>query len=466
MEAAHRPLTRRALIVADLGFGDAGKGLVTDYLTRAEGARTVVRSSGGAQCGHNVVTQDGLHHTFAQLGAGSLVPGVGTHLSRFVVLHPGALLVEAAVLAAKGVPGVLSRLTVDPRALVTTPFHQAAGRLRELARGDGRHGSCGVGLGETRQDEEAGQESLRAEELLSADLEARVRRVQARKREALAPLSAAAWGEAAAAEWRLLDAPDAPRRWLEQLRPLTAGLRLEDDRARLRRALAGGPVVFEGAQGVLLDERHGFHPYTTWTCTTLDPAQALIDEAGGAGTTRVGVLRAYQVRHGPGPLPTEVPGGLGLAEPHNPAGPWQGSFRTGWLDLVLTRYALEVVGGVDRLALTHLDRVATLDSPQLCAAYRVRPADAALLRADPGGLATAIAAHPDPSLEHQARLAEALTRVTPVLTPLGPDVAGQVAEALGVPVIYRGYGPRAADVSESPGVTAPSRTPVRAPRPG
>src|SRR4051812_14869157 len=95
---------REAWIVVDLGFGDAGKGTITDYLARARGAHAVVRFNGGAQAGHNVVTSDGRHHTFAQFGAASFVPGVRTHLARQMVVHPLALLAEARHLARVGVP--------------------------------------------------------------------------------------------------------------------------------------------------------------------------------------------------------------------------------------------------------------------------------------------------------------------------------------------------------------------------
>ncbi len=132
---------REAHLVVDLGFGDAGKGTLTDWLVRRHGARLVVRFNGGAQAGHNVVTEDGRHHTFAQFGAGSFVPGVRTHLARPTVLHPLAMLVEARHLARKGVPDALERTTVSEGARVITPFHQAAGRLRALARGSGRHGT-------------------------------------------------------------------------------------------------------------------------------------------------------------------------------------------------------------------------------------------------------------------------------------------------------------------------------------
>src|ERR1700734_1777495 len=120
----------RAAMVVDLGFGDAGKGLVTDFLVRSLGAGLVVRWNGGAQAGHNVVAPDGRHHTFAQIGAGTFVPGVRTHLAERTIVHPTALGVEAARLAEIGVPDALDRLSVSERALVITPFHQAANRLR------------------------------------------------------------------------------------------------------------------------------------------------------------------------------------------------------------------------------------------------------------------------------------------------------------------------------------------------
>ena len=92
----------RAYVVVDLGFGDAGKGLLTDFLTRHFNAGLVVRYNGGAQAGHNVVAPDGRQHTFSQFGSGTFIPGVKTYLSRHVGIHPGALLVEGDLLAAIG----------------------------------------------------------------------------------------------------------------------------------------------------------------------------------------------------------------------------------------------------------------------------------------------------------------------------------------------------------------------------
>jgi adenylosuccinate synthase len=140
------------VVVVDLGYGDAGKGTVVDWLCSRPGSRpvrTVVRFNGGAQAAHNVVMPDGRQHAFAQFGAGTFTPGVRTHLSRFVLIDPLALAAEAAHLASIGVPDALDRLTVDRDALLTTPYRQAANRARERARGNRRHGSCGMGIGET-----------------------------------------------------------------------------------------------------------------------------------------------------------------------------------------------------------------------------------------------------------------------------------------------------------------------------
>ena len=131
--------TRYASVLG-LGFGDCGKGHFVDALTRRWQAHTVVRFNGGAQAGHNVVTSAdagsrALHHTFSQFGAGTLVPGVRTLLLDPMVVHPTALLAEAEALGRIGVNDALSRLKIDAQCRVTTPYHQAAGCLRERLRG-------------------------------------------------------------------------------------------------------------------------------------------------------------------------------------------------------------------------------------------------------------------------------------------------------------------------------------------
>ncbi|NKY79097.1 adenylosuccinate synthetase, partial [Nocardiopsis dassonvillei] len=151
MTGATAPWADGNAVVVDLGFGDAGKGVTVDLLCARRRFGAVVRANGGAQAAHNVVTPDGRHHTFAQFGAGTLAPGgpVPTHLSRLMVVDPFALAAEAGHLASLGVADPFALVTVDRRALISTPWHRAANQARERARGEARHGSCGMGVGET-----------------------------------------------------------------------------------------------------------------------------------------------------------------------------------------------------------------------------------------------------------------------------------------------------------------------------
>lgn len=351
-------MSARAFAVVDLGFGDAGKGLATDFLVRRSAASVVVRFNGGAQAGHNVVTSDGRQHTFAQFGAGSFVPGVRTFLSRFVVVHPTALLHEAAQLQSKGVPEPLARLALSAEARIVTPFHQAANRLREFARGDARHGSCGVGVGEAVHGALLDPEgAIRARDLgdpprLMRKLELLRERLDAELRALPIPDC-----EAARSEWRIFDSREVIATWCEQASPVSECVASDE---LLADWLAGAKsVVFEGAQGLLLDETHGFPPHTTWSdCTARQAHELLAEAAPGVPLEVWGVLRAHAVRHGAGPLPSETSELAGLIREHNGANPWQGPVRYGWFDCVLARYALARTAQLDTLLLTHVDALA------------------------------------------------------------------------------------------------------------
>ncbi len=452
---------REAFVVVDLGFGDAGKGTVTDALVRNRRAHIVVRFNGSAQAGHNVVTADGRHHTFSQVGSGTFVPGVRTHLARQMVVHPTALLVEARHLADKGVSDTLDRLTISESALVITPFHQAANRLRELsrARQGGRHGSCGVGLGETMADAlTLGDDALRARDLADSQmLRRRLLRAQRRKRAELGKELVVLDDEPqAASERRVLEDPDVIGAWLEAIEPLLERRLVVPDDHLGRILKEPGAVVFEGAQGVLLDEWRGFHPYTTWSTCTFDNALELLREHGYQDpVSRIGVLRVYAVRHGPGPFPTAVQElAAALSEPHNPPGPWQGAFRAGWPDLMLLRYALSVCSGADGLAVTHLDILDRIRSWRVCQRYHVRGGAKDGLF-EPSGhhgeVVTSIREGQPEDLKHQSALTEALMRAEPVYTSLELDdnrVAGfpeWLSEELGLPVWITSTGPTADD---------------------
>lgn len=411
--------------MVDLGYGDAGKGTVVDWLCARAGAeprapRAVVRFNGGAQAAHNVVTPGGQHHTFAQFGSGMFTPGVRTHLSRFMLVDPLALASEAAHLAAVGVPDALDRLSVDRDALVATPYHRAANRARELARPAGeRHGSCGMGIGETAR--YALDFPAEAPRVGDCDSPRRLGRKLGLLRDWLAAEFAGT-----PSTFGLPPVPD-----LCDAYQAFAHRVLLVGGEHLTGLLHAGPVVFEGAQGVLLDEWHGFHPYTTWSTTTFANAQALLAEAG-ADASRLGVVRCYLTRHGPGPLVTEDPT-LELPDRHNPGNPWQGPFRVGHFDAVALRYAIEVAGGVDGIALTHLD-VAGQAPLRLCDSYLV---DGQRLDRLPAG--------PGRDLAWQDGLTRTLQRSAPEYTAEFADWPAVVADSLGSPVVLLSSGPTILD---------------------
>lgn len=408
-----------AWVVVDLGFGDAGKGTVTDFLVRDRGAELVVRFSGGAQAGHNVVTPDGRHHTFSQLGAGTFA-GARTVLLADVVVHPLALWFEAAHLAEVGVPDALGLLSVDRRARVITPFQQAAGRLRELSR-PVPHGTTGVGVGEAVADALAGHDDV----LTMGDLTdvPRLRRRLGRQRARKLAEAREVDDPRAEAELGLLRDPGAIDAIVGAWAEVTARVRIVEPDVAARQVRRARRVVCEGAQGVLLDEDWGFHPHTTWSdCTPRGALEVL----GDREATVLGVSRAYTVRHGPGPFPTATPGFLAGAEAHNDDAGWQGAFRAGPLDLVLLRYAVEVAGRVDALALTCLDQV----PPPTPVVRRY----AELSRLEAGAIG---------DLGHRQALGERLRRVRPRVERV-EDVVEAVEVALGRRVVLTSAGPTAA----------------------
>ncbi|WP_250033367.1 adenylosuccinate synthetase [Paractinoplanes maris] len=386
--------------VVDLGYGDAGKGTVVDALCSSSQPRAVLRFNGGAQAAHNVVTEDGRQHTFAQFGSGTL-RGVPTHLTRFMVVDPLALAAEAAAL---GNPFEL--LTVDGDALLATPWHRAANQRREVARGGARHGSCGMGVGETMAYALSHVDAPRVSDTLSRT---RLRRRLAAVEAELGPLAVA-----------LDEVVDAFLAFGRTVSIVAPGFE--------QRLLREGPCVFEGAQGVLLDEWRGWHPHTTWSTTTFGNVSSMC-----SSFRRLGVVRTYTTRHGAGPFVTEDET-LDLPEGHNATGRWQGAFRVGHFDAVAHRYAVEVAGGVDGLAVTHLDVPERCPELRICDSYAID-----------GEAWTRIVPGPARDLEHQAALTRRLNRARPGPMWRPDDWAGAVGGLLGAPVVIESHGPSAAD---------------------
>jgi adenylosuccinate synthase len=333
-----------------------------------------------------------------------------------VVIHPGALLAEADHLVTLGVPRPLERFFIHPRALVTTEFAQAMNRLRELARGATRHGSCGHGIGETRSYWlKHGSDAITAGDLAEYDLlwsklELQRQRLLLELQEIPCNTSES---RRLAAEFFNCSARDAA----DELYAIGTRLQFSVDVPDCRIA------IFEGAQGVLLDEWRGFHPYTTWSTVTQHHALELVTQSGAEEVCALGVTRAYFTRHGAGPFPTED-AAMALTDDGNPWNAWQHGIRFGHLDVVLLRYAIASSGGMlDGLVVNCLDQIGK--QSLVCTSYE-ETAD--------------LAPSEVPSLRHQEQLAEKLFRARPVYKSMTAEAVQQTLASL-APLAILGRGP-------------------------
>lgn len=362
---------RKAVITVGLGFGDEGKGASTDFLARRLKADLVIRYSGGSQCGHNVQLPDGRRHTFSQFGSGTLA-GVPTYLGPQVIVNPNNLRAEGKHLITEmGVSDPYKTLSIDSRCLVSTIFHQRLNQLRELnrdvpsAEDSGRHGSCGQGIGETRKYWlDYGDDAIIMNDF--KDLRRLTSKMELLKQRSLIEMSELIHAKVKFAETLTTD-------YMDEIGSITSrhlakwcieqfdGVNIVDECPSHLMA------IYEGAQGVLLDEWHGFYPYTTWSTVTPHFAFQLADEVGTDAVSVLGLTRAYSTRHGVGPFPT-ISDALTnrWVDPGNPTNLWQGSFACGWLDFELLKYGINICRP-DGIVVNHLDQIG--DDFQICDRY-------------------------------------------------------------------------------------------------
>lgn len=337
----------KAFIVAGLGFGDEGKGTIVDFLTRHYKADLVVRYNGGPQALHHVVDGE-TWHGFSQFGAGTLA-GAKTFLSEHMLVEPYALMNEAQVLQINGIKDPLALLTIDPDCVIITPWQRWANRLREVGRGNQRHGSCGLGIGETKADMLDGYSLKMSDLYVGGHAEEKLHAIREKKYAEMTKL----FGLRIISEIdgvSVVQVVDRYRRFLIQVKV--------DSWSTTSKS--ANTIVFEGAQGVMLDEQYGYTPYTTWSDCTFNNAEKLLASINYSGyKERIGVLRTYYTRHGAGPFPTQDDN-IFIADKHNGMHPYMGNFRIGNFDVPLAKYAIDVCGGIDYLALTHLDSIPSI----------------------------------------------------------------------------------------------------------
>jgi adenylosuccinate synthase len=348
----------KSLVIVGAQWGDEGKGKVIDYL--AEQADLVSRFQGGDNAGHTVVYGANifkLHH----VPSGILNEGTLCLLGNGMVINPLVLVRELDDLEKRGID--TSNLRISCRAHLIMAYHQALDEANEKMLGDNKIGTTGRGIGPTYADK-ALRRGIRAIEMTDPE----------RFREKLA--------EVLPLQNRILEKVYGAKRFdLDQLMELYSpvlerlGPLVTDTSLLLHRYLADGKrVLFEGAQGALLDIDHGTYPFVT-SSSTVSAAAASGTGLGPGHVRRVlGILKAYTTRVGSGPFPSEDTGEAGrqLRERGNEFGTTTGRpRRCGWFDAVIAGYAARI-NGLTGLAVTKLDVLSGLDTVNMAVAYRCR----------------------------------------------------------------------------------------------
>ncbi len=344
-------------VVVGIQWGDEGKGKLVDLLT--ERAQAVARFQGGHNAGHTIVVGD--KRTVLHLvPSGVLREGVRCLIGNGVVLDPAALFEELDLLEAEGVPA-RERIAISPACPLILPSHVALDKAREKAKGAAAIGTTGRGIGPAYEDKVA-RRAVRVGDIFRRE------RFAAKLGEVLDFHNFILKNYFNA---QVIDFQETLERYLEYstfLQPLVSDVTAELKRVRE----AGGNVLFEGAQGTLLDIDLGTYPFVTSSNTTAGAATTGTGLGPCDIDTVVGVAKAYTTRVGSGPFPTELLDRTGetLARRGKEFGATTGrARRCGWFDAVLLRRAI-VNNSVSSLAVTKLDVLDELDTIRIAVAYR------------------------------------------------------------------------------------------------
>jgi adenylosuccinate synthase len=346
-------MTDPNLVVLGAQWGDEGKGKIVDLLTAH--FSIVARYQGGHNAGHTVYV-NGVKFILRLIPSGILHPGVTCVIGNGVVIDPQALFTEIDELAKNGID-VGDRTVVSDKAHLILPYHRDLDLLAEARRGERKIGTTSRGIGPAYEDKIA-RRGIRVGDLADPKgLEQNIRdNVNARNR--LVQDSTMDWKPVLAQ--LLLHA--------ERMKPM-----VRDVSVMLAEAMRDGTrIMFEGAQGTLLDIDHGTYPYVTSSNASIGGVCTGLGVPPRAIGRVLGVVKAYTTRVGEGPFPTELFGEMGnrLRESGSEYGAVTGRpRRCGWFDAVAARYAARI-NGLDGLALTKLDVLDGLERIDICTAYR------------------------------------------------------------------------------------------------
>lgn len=345
-----------ALVVLGAQWGDEGKGKIIDYL--AEQGDMIVRYQGGNNAGHTVVVGD-QEYKLHLIPSGILYPDKECLIGNGVVIDPAVLLEELQYLWDRGVN--TDKLRISNNAHIIMPYHKVLDKLEEESKGDKKIGTTGRGIGPAYMDKVA-RVGFRACDLLDKEFFATKLKVNLAYKNAIIT---------EVYKEKALDYDEILDQYIEFGQKMAKYI--DDGSLLVNKAIdAEKKVLFEGAQGTLLDLDHGTYPYVT----SSHPTAGGVCSGAGVGPTRitgaVGVVKAYTTRVGEGPFPTELDDSVG--EHLRCAGHEFGTTtgrprRCGWLDVVMLRYAVRL-SGLTGMAVTKLDVLDKLPIIKICTAYR------------------------------------------------------------------------------------------------
>ncbi len=364
------------MVVVGTQWGDEGKGKVVDWLT--DHAQGVVRFQGGHNAGHTLVIK-GIKTALQLIPSGIMRDGVPCYIGNGVVVDPSHLLGEIERLEAMGVE-VRSRLFISESCPLILPFHVAVDKAREALRetsGVGKIGTTGKGIGPAYEDKVA-RRALRVQDLKHPE------RFAAKLHELLALHNFALAGYLKGDTLEFQPIFDQAMRVAEQLKPMLADVGYRVHNA----SRAGANILFEGAQGTLLDIDHGTYPYVTSSNCVAGNAAAGAGVGPGLLHYILGITKAYTTRVGSGPFPTELdiyaPGTVGhhLSTVGQERGVVTGRMRRcGWLDAAALKRSI-IINGISGLCITKLDVLDGLAEIKVCVGYKLKGADVDILPLD------------------------------------------------------------------------------------
>jgi len=350
----------RNVVVVGTQWGDEGKGKIVDWLT--DHAQGVVRFQGGHNAGHTLVI--GGQKTALQLiPSGIMRPGVACYIGNGCVLSIPDLLREIDKLEEVGIE-VVSRLKVSESCPVILPYHAILDQAREEARGDKKIGTTGKGIGPAYEDKVA-RRAIRVSDLLNE------KRFTEKLRENLDYHNFVLKGYLNAGEVDFQKTLDDALAMVPRIRPLSADVSTALHDAHR----AGANLLFEGAQGSLLDVDHGTYPYVTSSNCVAGNAAAGAGVGPGMLHYILGITKAYTTRVGSGPFPSELPMDDGIGKHLSEVGMEFGTVtgrqrRCGWFDAALLKRSVQI-NGVSGICLTKLDVLDGLETINICTGYRL-----------------------------------------------------------------------------------------------